>query len=201
MPHGIWSRCVIELRASRACRPARMPTPCSCLRSQDGGQHALWYSPVPPTRRVAATPPPLSRVLRLVPVYFSCPSKPWLFFLAPKQMNLLLVPQYSLSPLQLRHQGWGFCSLPCLCLSRRSLSGVYLFFCRSSLVRPQFFRRNCSPNRCRFGMSVEVRSALPMSPWWTRILPCAFYVKNWVHSFYSNYWLVSSYCHSANCWL
>ena len=71
-------------------------------------------------------------------------------------MNLLIVPPYY-STLQFTVSEVEVLFITVsLSLLSFSMWSLYLLFYRSCLVSPQFFfRRNCSINRCQFGVSVE----------------------------------------------
>lgn len=96
---------------------------------------------------VPATPLLLVRVLGLLPLYSSCPTKPGLFFCAPGQTNLLSVSQYCASAQWC--QMWGS---PCYCVSV-----PFGIICCGEAVQsvPGSSRRNCSKNRYRFGVFME----------------------------------------------
>ena len=103
-------------------------TPCSCQFYQ-GGRRKLWYLPASSSdmERVPATPLLLVRVLGLVPIHSSYPSKQWLSFCASKQTNLLSTSQYYCFPLWCWM--WGFPELLCLCLFCFSLCGLFIICC------------------------------------------------------------------------
>lgn len=72
--------------------------------------------------------PPFGKVLGLIPLHTSYPFKPWFFISAAGQTNLLTVPQYYSSPLQIVMYGVG---VPLTLLSLSLLP----FLCGLSIFR------------------------------------------------------------------
>lgn len=104
-------------------------------------------------KRVPATLSPFGRVL----LYSSCSLKPWLFSWCPRADESAHSPAVLfLSTVVPSVEGRGYLYY-CVSASLAVLSvGSHLVVCRTCSLRPQFFfRRNCSINRGRFGISME----------------------------------------------
>lgn len=108
-------------------------------------------------KRVSAAPPPFGRVL----LYASCSLKPWLFSWCPRADKSVHSPSVLFLSTVVPSVGVGVIfatgSLSLLLISLWALDPLV---CRICSLRPQFiFRRNCSINRDRFGISMEEVSA------------------------------------------